>query len=99
MAITNPIAIKFVNEQIRPLAEQVRALVSEINSCQTDWFGGTNAMFPNDTSAVDDKRDAEGIPRLTGADVNSVMNVLIAMSGASNAQIVAKPCVRPLKVG
>lgn len=96
--ITNPQAIKFCNEDIRPLAERIRALVAEIGSIQTRWFSGINTMFPNDGSAVDDGRDAEGISRLIGSDVNSVMGIAITMASASNAEIIEKPCVRSLQV-
>lgn len=99
MAITNPIAIKFCNEQVRPLCELARALMAEIAAMSTDWNGGINAMFPNDSSAVVDNRDAEGISRLTGADIQSTVSILLAIASASNTQIVAKPCVRALTAG
>lgn len=99
MAITDPRAIKFANEQVRPLAEKLRAIVAEVGALQTDWFSGTNSLFTNDATLVDDGRDAEGISRLTGQDVNSLVNIALAMASASNSQIVAKPCVRALTVG
>lgn len=97
-AIVNPIAIKFSNEQVRPLAEQLRALMVKITSIETDWLAGTNAMFPNDSSVVTDNRTAEGVSILTGADVQSFMSVAIGMRNAGNTQIIAKPCVRGLTV-
>jgi hypothetical protein len=93
--ITDPQAIRFSNEVIRPLSEEVRALVAKIGAAQTTWFSGLNAEFPNDATPLDDGREDEGVSRLTGADINSVMGVLIAMSGASNSEIISKPCVRP----
>lgn len=99
MAITNPEAIKFANEQIRPLCEEARAMVARIGAMQTAWFGGINVTFPNDTTAVTDNRDAEGVSRLTGADINSAVGILIAILNASNAQLIQKPCVRPLQAG
>lgn len=97
-AIVDPIAIKFSNEQVRPLAEQLRALMVKITSVETDWFAGINTKFPNDASVVTDNRTAEGVSILTGADVNSFMSTAIAMRNAGNTQIVAKPCVRGLSV-
>lgn len=94
--ITNPESIRFVNEQVRPLCEKTRALMAEISALQTLWFSGLNNSFPNDATALDDGRDAEGVSRLTGANVNSAIGTLIAIAAASNAEIVAKPCVRPL---
>lgn len=95
--IDDPQAIKFVNEVIRPMAESARAIVARVEDAKTAWFGGLNQMFPNDSTAVDDGREAEGISRLTGQDINSVMSVLIAMDDQINAEIIAKPCVRPLE--
>jgi hypothetical protein len=96
MGISNPEAVRFVNEQVRPLCEKVRALVFEILAAQTTWYGGLNASFPNDATLLDDGREADGSSRLTGAQINSAMGVLISMAGASNSEIIAKPCVRAL---
>lgn len=97
MAVTNPIAIEFCNEEVRVLCESARALVARIQNSTTSWFAGINAMFPNDSTLVDDGRENEGVSRLTGADVNSAMGVLIAMAAASNSEILEKPTVRPLQ--
>jgi len=94
--IVNPEAIRFVNEQVRPLCEEVRALNARISAMQTLWFSGLNNSFPNTTDAVADGRDAEGASRLTGANINSAVGIMIAMLGASNSEIIEKPCVRPL---
>lgn len=96
MAITNPEAIRFVNEQVRPLCEKARALSVEISAMKTLWFGGLDAQFPNDTTGLDDGRDGQGVSRLTGAQVQLAVGVLIAMLDQANAEIIAKPCVRPL---
>lgn len=96
MAIIDPQAIKFVNEQVRPLCEQARALIAKINAMQTQWFAGINTLTPNDGSLVQDGRDADGSSRLTGAQVNSAVGNLTAMVTASNSQIISTPCVRSL---
>jgi hypothetical protein len=98
-AIVDPEAIRFANEQIRPLCEKLRAIMVEITSIETSWFAGINAKFPNDISAVQDNREGEGVSRLLGSDINSVMSVAIAMRNAGNTQIIAKPCVRGISVG
>jgi len=92
--ITDPQAIRFVNEQVRPLCERARALKAEIDAMTTAWYGGINAKFPNDSSPLVDGRAAEGVSQLTGAQVNSAVGQLIGI--APNAEIVAAPCVRPL---
>lgn len=96
--ITNPEAIKFSNEQLRPLCEEARALNARIDAMATLWNSGINVMFPNDSSPVVDNRDAEGASRLTGANVQSAVGILQAMKTASNTQIIEKPCVRVLQV-
>ena len=97
MPIKNPEAIRFVNEQIRPLCEKVRALDAEINSMNSLWSSGLNAFFPNTTEAVDDEREDEGVSRLTGADINQAVGILNNIEAAANAEIIAKPCVRALR--
>jgi len=97
MAITNPEAIRFVNEQVRPLCEEAQAIIAKINAMQTSWFAGLNNSFPNDSTALDDGREAQGVSRLTGADINSAVGTLLAVAGASNAEIISKPCVRTLQ--
>jgi len=98
MAITNPESIRFVNEQIRPLCEEVRALVARVGAMNTSWQAGLNVTFPNDSTAVADNRDAEGVSRLTGADIQSAVGILLAVTAASNSQIISKPCVRAISV-
>lgn len=97
MAITNNEAVRFVNEQVRPLCEKARAFNAEVLAMQTLWFSGLNLLFPNDAAEnVADGRASEGVSRLNGANVNSAVGTLIAMAAASNAQIIEKPCVRGL---
>lgn len=96
MGVTNPQAIKFVNEEVRPLAEQLRAISARIAASKVEWDATIAALFPNDTTTVDDLRDAEGVSRLTGADIQAFVSVAIAMLNAGNTQIISKPCVRAL---
>lgn len=99
MAVTNPQAIAFVNEEMRPLAELARALVARVTNSETSWFAGINTIIPNDVAqAIEDGREAEGVSRLTGADIHSLMGVLITMRNAQNSEIIEKPTVRPLQV-
>lgn len=96
--ITDPEAIRFVNEQLRPLCEEARALRARVDAMSTAWFAGLDDEFPNDTSPLLDGREAEGVSRLTGAQVVNAVSNLIAMSAAGNAEILSLPCVRPLDV-
>lgn len=96
--ITDPNAIRFINEVVRPMAERARAFNLLTDNASTQWFSGINEMVPNTLEAVDDGREAEGVSRLTGADVNSLMGIIINMKVASNTDIIQKPCVRTLEV-
>ena len=103
MAITDPEAIKFVNEQIRPLAESVRALKARIDATTVKWFAGLNTVIGTSADdTIEDGRDAEGVSRLTSADVVALLTQLLAIQTALNqggvAAVVEKPCVRALKV-
>jgi hypothetical protein len=99
--IVNPQAVRFTNEHIRPLAEEIRALKARVDATLVEWTASIAANVPNDTSPLADGRDAEGVSRLTGADVNGFIALLGAMqtrlNQAGTAQIVAKPCVRALE--
>lgn len=96
--ITDPEAIRFANEIARPLAEKARAFRAEVEGASTQWFAGIDDKFPNDSTPVDDGREAEGVSRLTGADITNLISILVAMNGAGNTQVISKPCVRSLTV-
>jgi hypothetical protein len=98
MAITDPEAIKFVNEYIRPMCETIRYMKARGDDFALKW-AQISGDFPNDTSVVEDGRDAEGVSRLTGADIQAVAFVFNSLLGdidATATSVIAKPCVRPL---
>jgi hypothetical protein len=101
--ITSPEAIRFTNEIVRPLAESMRALKARADSALVTWFAGLNSVITNSASdPVQDGREAEGVSRLTGADVNSLVGQLAAYQTALQISgvpgVISKPCVRPLEV-
>lgn len=97
-AITGPEEIRFVNEYIRPMCENIRYM----NARGQDWalkWAGLSGGFPNDTSLVEDGREGQGVSRLTGEDINNVatvINTLLTVMNESAQSAVSKPCVRPL---
>ena len=102
MPISDPQAIRFVNEKVRPIAEQIRALKATIDVVLIEWNGQISPLVTNDSQAVADGRDAEGASRLTGADV---INLITALQGlqtrldqAGVRDVISKPCVRPFNV-
>jgi hypothetical protein len=100
MAITDPEAIKFVNEYIRPMCENIRYMNARGSDFALKW-ASIGSAFPNDPAEiVEDGRVSQGVSVLTGADINAVAAVFSTLigelAGATAAAIISKPCVRPL---
>jgi hypothetical protein len=100
--IVDPRAISYTNQVIRPLAEQMRSLKARVDSGLVTWFADIDALVPNDASPLLDGREAEGVSRLTGADITGLVTQLAAYQTALNvngvAAVISKPCVRALEV-
>ena len=98
--ITNLEAVKFSNEQVRPISEKMRNLYYECKSMESDWYNGVNTMIPNDDAEIlEDNRPSDS--DLSGVDIiNMAVQVagyiaMIEQTGVLN--IIAKPCVRAMK--
>ena len=103
MAITDKRVVKFSNEVVRPLAEQIRDLYYRCKDAQVQWFGGLNALTINDANEkLADAREVEGVSSLSGADLNNMMtticNHVTAIEKTGVLDIVSKPCVRSVGV-
>lgn len=103
-AITNDEAIRFINEQIRPMAEQLRNLNALLNNLQGMWVGGgISAYFSNGSDTVEDGRENEGVSRLTADDINNLATeigtIISQFAGAGVMDTIRKPCVRLMTVG
>lgn len=101
--VTNAEAIRFVNEQIRPLSEATRALKARIDACTTAWFAGIGDIIGTSASdAIQDGREVEGVSRLTAADVVGVLTQMLAIQTQLNqggvAGVISKPCVNALEI-
>jgi len=102
MAITDPQAIRFCNETVRPLCERTRALRADINAARAAYDAGIGDFFFNHGAEdVEDGREAEGISRLVGNDVLAFVALLLedvknTLNEQGNAATIAKPCVRDL---
>lgn len=102
--ITDPQAIKFSNEQLRPMCERIESIKAEIDVMMVEWFGGLNNTIGD--SADDnliDNREAEGVRQLTGEDITGVMSILSSiqttLDSAGVAERINKPTVRPFRAG
>lgn len=101
MAITNEEAIKFSNEQVRPMAEKMRNLYYEMKAMQADWYNGLSSVIPADTGEIiQDNRTSDS--DLSGNDIVGIMvqvDEYIAQIEASGVLgVIQKPCVRKLEV-
>ena len=99
MAITDAEAIKFTNDYIRPMCENLRYMTARGSDWSKKW-AELSSKFPDDTKEiVEDGRESEGISRLTGADINAVATVfgsLLTIMDNTAQTAITKPCVRPL---
>lgn len=101
--MNDPVGLAFINQRIRPRAEQIRSLLNAMQDDRAQWFGGINGIIPNTAETVDDGRqDGEGVQQLTCAEVTTVMTRIIGLLAeleAANAMdAVRKACVRPPEV-
>jgi hypothetical protein len=108
MAITDPRAIKFSNEVIRPISERMRDLFEDIARADQAWRDEIGALIPNDSAEIlNDGRTAEGVSILDGAEINSIRtvwkNIADFRSGVATAAVpnidtkLTRACVRTLR--
>ncbi len=108
--ITDAEAIRFINEQVRPMSELLRDIYHLAQSAEGLWFTGINTTVG--TSAGDnimDGREAQGVSRLTAQDISNfmaqVINIQTLMEGTTvtgtgggTLNVIRKPAVRGLSV-
>lgn len=107
MPITDPRAIKYANEVLRPLAEKLRDVNEDIARAEQHWTDEVGALCPNTSDVLEDGRDAEGVSRLTGAEINSLRAVFVQMKNLRAGSAVTtlanvdtrigRACVRTLR--
>jgi hypothetical protein len=93
--ITDPIAVEFVDQYIRPLCELARAYKVRVEDMELRWFDGINTLIPN---TADDTISRDGLPTLTGSDVNNMVSNLLAAEGQVIRDVIDKACVRPIEL-
>ncbi len=99
--ITDPEAIRFINEVIRPLAEDARALFAKLQAADEV----VNRILPTignrPTDLVLDGRAAEGVSQISGADIHGLAAIRTAMLGMATPvvqELISKVSVRPLNI-
>jgi len=88
----------FVDQAIRTIAEDLRAVLVKIDDADIEWDSGMNAVFDNDATAYVDGRADEGLRQMVESDIHQFIGVMTAIRAAGNNQIIKKPTVRPLSV-
>lgn len=75
MAITNPQAVKWSNERLRPYADAMVSAYEAASKLLAEWAAlGMAARFPDSASeGVSDGADADGRTPVTGQTVNRVV--------------------------
>lgn len=78
MAITDPRAITFCNEVVRPLSRRIENLLADIEDAKDRWDDDISALVPNDPAekVADGRVQSEGAPELDGEEVVRFMRRL-----------------------
>jgi hypothetical protein len=97
--VTDTFAIKQLNEVIRPLCEDMRAIKARILALQNTWYAGLNNTIGTGSGLVQDNRQAEGVPALSQDQVTNAVAGLIGAAAAINDQVNGAPCVRTFTAG
>ena len=101
-AVTDVVVVRFVNEQVRVAAEKLRASKSELEGLLSDWSSGVGELVPEGGGLIRDGREVEGVQNLSTDEVRALVQICQMMYVAVNdpqiSVLLAKACVRPLRV-
>lgn len=97
--VSDPTAIKFCNENIRPVADQIAQLQTTLAVTLAAWSAkGMANLIPNDTSVIEDGSPADGRTSLTGVDINAFIGLLETLQGMATGQNSQMPTVLKIAV-
>lgn len=89
--ITNAEAVKFCNEEIRPLADQYAQLYWACKTVAEAWAArGMGTLIPNTADVIVDGSATDGRAQITGAKVNTFATSVTALIGDLEASANAK---------
>lgn len=78
--ITNPQAVRFSNEEIRPLADAYATLYFAAKRVEAEWTAqNIGALIPNTADVIIDGSATDGRAEITGAKVNGLINAVAAL--------------------
>lgn len=102
--ITDEVAIRFINEHIRPLAERIEAVDSYMQIVKARYTSIFSPVVSGNVAAdtIEDGRQAEGVTRLTLGDIQNfatlVNNLLTQLETVGVRDVMRKPGVRKVDV-
>ncbi len=101
MAIDTPTLIAFSNHAVRPLANNLSALIVTLEAIGPD-VDMLLPQVPNDPNEiVMDGRENEGVPRMTGADVHMLAQfrtTILSLRSPELDGVIARARTRPPQV-
>lgn len=75
MAIDDPQAVRYCNEQVRVTADLMMSLYETCKRLKLNWDAHMlSQLIPNDNSPIEDGSATDGRPPITGAMVNNIIN-------------------------
>lgn len=95
--ITNPQAVRFANEVIRPLADAYAQLYFRTQAVAAEWVAqNIGGIIPNTADTIIDGSAQDGRAQITGADVNLFAGQAVAFlaDADANAKLKLKTMLR-----
>lgn len=97
--MSDPGVVKFLNEDLRPLAELARALKSRSHSAIVRWENVLKERVPDegDKTTVEDGREKEGVTQIAVDEIYLLTKLLVATTDQIDDALIERFCVRPLE--
>jgi len=102
--MVDPRVKRFLDERLRVRVEQIRAVIlALVREDLSVWDTQISKLVPNNAKELlDDGRASEGISRLSGADVYTIMEgmrkLLSQIDTEADKNAITKAAIRPLDV-
>lgn len=103
MAISDPEAIRWSNEKVRPSADRAAQLYYFSKAVIQDWYGnGMSSLIPPTDDVIEDGSATDGRHPITGNDVNNLITLLngyvmdLEANGNAQLNVVLGAAVNPL---
>jgi hypothetical protein len=102
MAVTNPEAIRFCNDRVRPAADKLAQAYYLAKQVRNEWYAtNMGAILPSGGGTVEDGAATDGRHPIVADDaillINRLEDMITDLEAGSNAKLntVLKPAVNP----